>query len=100
MRPMRIELPWDAEWPQGYPGVFAVCAWLKEGWSFEVATDRAHAEMLFAEARRQPGLMVVRADQGMHQGAVIWIAQCEGGTEWQRIKETKAATALLDEEGW
>ncbi len=68
---MRMQLPWDAEWPEGRNGDLAVCAWLREGWSFEAATDRGHAETLFAEAQRQPALMVVMADQGRHQGAVV-----------------------------
>jgi hypothetical protein len=88
----------DAEYPEGMPGQIAVCFWLSSGthWSFEIAQDRDDAKRLYLQACRDPKVMSVLVDGGMHKSAVVWMMQCDGDAAWHWIGRPKGAKAHLD----
>jgi hypothetical protein len=93
------ELSWDSEYPSGQEGDLRVGFWLRDSWCFVPAEDRIAADAMFEDALHRHDLWEILGDDG-RKGAVVWIAKCQGGSVWVRIKETAAATEWLDWEGW
>ena len=84
------------DYPPGIAGELAVCYFRRSGsdWIFEGAKDRDEANLKFESALDSDEVLILPIDRGPQTGLpsrVVWLAECSGGTEWRRIKETEGA---------
>jgi hypothetical protein len=90
-------IPSEEDYPEGKKGDLAVCYMLplETSWSFEPVSNRKEADELFDITRNRTDVLTVPT-RG-RASAVVWIAECQGGWEWIRLKETEGAAQYLRE---
>lgn len=88
------------EWyPDGKQGDLAVCFVLpiETSWSFELVKDRKEADELFAATLNRED--VLKKPVNGRASPVVWLAECQGASEWTVPKATAAAEQYLREWG-
>jgi hypothetical protein len=90
-------IPAEEDYPEGRKGDVAVCYILplETSWSFEPVSSRKEADDLFDSTRSRADVLTVPTKG--RASAVVWIAECQGGWEWTRPKETQGASRYLRE---